>query len=76
MGMNDETHRTPEEALQEIKDRISYFCAHTDGTWSPPWAREVYEIAEEGLGQPKRIDTIHPTCYSINPYQPKEWGKL
>lgn len=44
-----EMHRTPQEALQEIKDRISYFCYHMDGTWDPPWMKEVYEIAVEGL---------------------------
>lgn len=41
--------RTPIEALEEICNRISYFCANTDGTWNPPWAKEIYEIAFEGL---------------------------
>lgn len=54
---NNEKRRTPTEALQELKDRISYFCAFTDGSWNPPWAKELYEIAAEGLGQPERIET-------------------
>lgn len=45
----EERHRTEREALQEVKDRIEYFCSHLDGTWDPPWAKEIYEIAFEGL---------------------------
>ena len=47
----EEWHRTEREALQEIKDRIEYFCSHLDGTWNPPWAKEIYEIAFEGLNE-------------------------
>ena len=48
--------RTVEEALREIKDRISYFCAHTDGKWNPPWAQEIYEIAAEALDEPRKYN--------------------
>lgn len=41
--------RTCQEALEEIKNRLVYFCAQTDGTYSPPWAKELVEIADEGL---------------------------
>lgn len=37
------------EALEEIKNRLMYFCAQTDGTYSPPWVKELVEIADEGL---------------------------
>jgi len=43
--------RTCQEALEEIKNRLVYFCAKTDGTYSPSWAKELVEIADEGLGR-------------------------
>lgn len=40
-----EKHRTPMEALEEIRDRIQWFCGQVPGKWNPPWAQEIYEIA-------------------------------
>lgn len=40
---------TEREALEEIKNRLKYFCGKTDGTYSPPWVKEIVEIAEDGL---------------------------
>lgn len=53
--------RTPIEALREIRNRISYFCTKMDGTWSPPWAQEVYEIAEEALPRASALEREGPT---------------
>lgn len=33
------------EALEEIRDRIQWFCGQVPGKWNPPWAQEIYEIA-------------------------------
>lgn len=42
---------TEKEALEEIRSRLVYFCARLDGTYSPPWVKELVEIADEGLGK-------------------------
>ena len=37
----------PKEALREVRDRLSYFCARTDGKYDPPWAEELVGIIDE-----------------------------
>jgi hypothetical protein len=46
--------RTEIEALKEIRDRISYFCARLDGKYDPPWAQEVIGIIDDVLITPYR----------------------
>lgn len=41
--------RTPEEALQEIRDRVVYFCLRTDGRYDPPWMQEIVGIIDDAL---------------------------
>ena len=41
--------RTPVEALGELRDRLVYFCARTDGTYSPSWATELVGIIDDAL---------------------------
>ena len=53
---------TEREALEEIKSRLEYFCGKTDGTYSPPWVKELVEIAEEGL---KTLSWNEPMCRTI-----------
>lgn len=46
--------RTEIEALKEIRDRISNFCARLDGKYDPPWAQEVVGIIDDVLITPYR----------------------
>lgn len=45
--------RTQLEALQEVRDRISYFCARTDGRYEPAWAKEIVGIIDDVLKSPR-----------------------
>ena len=48
--------RTLKEALRELMDRMQYHCLNGDGTFSPSFVKEWYEIAEEALPV-KRVKT-------------------
>lgn len=41
--------RTPTEALKELRDRLTYFCARLDGKYDPPWAQELVGIIDDAL---------------------------
>ena len=41
--------RTPKEALREVRDRLSYFCARLDGKYDPPWAKELVGIIDDAV---------------------------
>lgn len=49
--------RTEVEALKEIRDRLSYFCARLDGKYDPPWVTEVIGIIDDVLIKPHRKDS-------------------
>lgn len=46
--------RTEIEALKEIRDRLSYFCARTDGKYDPVWVKEIIGIIDDVLITPRR----------------------
>lgn len=41
--------RTPKDALREVRDRLSYFCARLDGKYDPPWAKELVGIIDDAV---------------------------
>lgn len=49
--------RTKVEALKEIRDRLTYFCARLDGTYGPPWVKEVIGIIDDVLIKPHRKES-------------------
>lgn len=46
--------RTPTEALKELRDRLTYFCARLDGKYDPPWATELVGIIDDALAESPR----------------------
>lgn len=38
---------TPEDALQEIRDRVVYFCLRTDGRYDQQWTQEIERLARK-----------------------------
>ena len=43
--------RKPTEALKELRDRLTYFCARLDGKYDPPWVTELIGIIDDALGR-------------------------
>jgi hypothetical protein len=56
--------RTPVEALKELRDRLSYFCARLDGKYDPPWAQELVGIIDDALAQDAHTPLNMAECRS------------
>lgn len=69
--MNNSMKNTERKALKEIKDRLIFFCAKTDGTYNPSWVKELIEIIDEGLGKKSIIKHKSPVAYKSLKFRAK-----